>query len=105
MRLIDGDALKETIRTSLGIRSLSYLLPSECAIVRLIDKAPKVDAAPRSPAHWILSDFQNPEDVENNNFNYICSNCGCGDVHADGVEVDYCWHCGSRMIDEGDKND
>lgn len=50
-------------------------------------------------AKWILSSFQNEEDNTNNNYQYECSNCGHGDIHAKDVYVPYCWHCGAKMED------
>lgn len=40
---------------------------------------------------------------EDNNLQFMCDNCGAGDVHAAGVTVPYCWKCGARM--EGDQDD
>lgn len=42
MRLIDADALKELINKHLCVRSAEYLLPSEKAIVNIIDSMPTV---------------------------------------------------------------
>lgn len=39
---------------------------------------------------------------ENLNADFQCSNCLAGDTHALGVEVPYCWKCGSRM--DGEEN-
>ena len=56
--------------------------------------------APIIHAKWILSSFQNEEDNMNDNYEYECSNCGYGDVHAKNTHVPYCWHCGAKMEDE-----
>ena len=53
--------------------------------------------------HWILSDEQNKEDVENDNYCFICSECGCSDIHAKGTIVPYCWKCGTKMESEGEE--
>lgn len=47
--------------------------------------------------HWILADEQNEEDVENDNYRFICSECQCSDIHAKGTKVPYCWKCGAKM--------
>jgi hypothetical protein len=49
--------------------------------------------------HWILADEQNKEDVENDNYRFICSKCQCSDIHAKGTIVPYCWKCGARMVE------
>ena len=49
--------------------------------------------------HWILADEQNKEDVENDNYRFICSECQCSDIHAKGTIVPYCWNCGRRMFE------
>lgn len=43
MKTIDAEALKECIRKKLGIKSFSYLLPSERAIVDCIDTIPTIE--------------------------------------------------------------
>lgn len=53
----------------------------------------------RPKARWILSSFQNEEDNANDNYQYECSNCGYGDIHAKSAHVSYCWHCGAEMED------
>lgn len=55
----------------------------------------------RPQGEWLLL-RTNYED-SGNNF-YECSNCHHTDVHADSVEVSYCWHCGAEMK-EARKND
>lgn len=44
MKIIDAEALRECIRKKLGIKSFSYLLPSERAIVDCIDTMPTIEA-------------------------------------------------------------
>lgn len=46
---------------------------------------------------WILADEQDKEDVENDNYRFICSECQCSDIHAKGAIVPYCWKCGAIM--------
>jgi len=54
----------------------------------------------RPKAMRILSPFQNKEDNANDNYQYECSNCDYGDVHAKSAHVPYCWHFGAEMEDE-----
>lgn len=48
----------------------------------------------RPQGEWLLL-RTNYED-SGNNF-YECTNCHYRDIHADLVEVPYCWHCGAKM--------
>ena len=54
------------------------------------------------PVHgeWILSDVQRKEDTDNDNYWYVCSECGHSDLHSKSQEVPYCWWCGARMVGE-----
>ena len=54
------------------------------------------------PVHgeWILSDVQRKEDTDNDNYWYVCSECGHSDLHSKSQEVPYCWWCGARMDGE-----
>lgn len=61
------------------------------------NRMPDCPLIARPKARWILSTFQNEEDNANNNYQYNCSNCDCGDVHVKGFRVPYCWHCGAEM--------
>ena len=54
---------------------------------------------------WILADEQNKEDVENDNYRYICSKCQCSDIHAKGTIVPYCWKCGAKMVEPQESED
>jgi hypothetical protein len=49
--------------------------------------------------HWVLADEQNKEDVDNDNYRFICSECQCSDIHAKDTKVPYCWKCGARMVE------
>ena len=64
----------------------------------LICRAPAADVVERKTGKWILSKIQRQEDIENDNYQYYCSNCGSGDLHAKRMKVPYCWHCGAKMI-------
>lgn len=35
--------------------------------------------------------------VGNDNYNFICSECGHTDTHTKAVKVNYCWFCGAKM--------
>ena len=50
--------------------------------------------------HWILADIQSEEDIDNDNYRYICSECQHSDIHAKDIEVPYCWNCGAKMEGE-----
>lgn len=60
--------------------------------IKALEQEPKT-------GHWILADAQNKEDIENDNYRFICSECQCSDIHAKGVVVPYCWKCGAKMIE------
>lgn len=54
---------------------------------------------------WILSEFQDEDDTRNDNYLYICSNCGKSDLQAKSVKVSYCWNCGAYMEGRQDGSD
>lgn len=61
---------------------------------------PSADAVEVRHGHWMLSENQNQDDVNNGNYLYVCSNCNHSDIHARTADVPYCWHCGARMDGE-----
>ena len=61
-----------------------------------IKQLPSVTPQPKT-GHWILADEQNKDDIENDNYLFICSECQCSDIHAKGTKVPYCWKCGAKM--------
>lgn len=68
----------------------------------ILDATDRIKALPpvtpsRRKGHWILADEQNKEDVENDNYRFICSECQCSDIHAKDIIVPYCWKCGADM--------
>lgn len=65
-------------------------------IMEFIEKIPSVSPQQRT-GRWILADEQNEEDVANDNYRFICSECQCSDIHAKGTKVPYCWKCGAKM--------
>ena len=69
------------------------------------DMAIKALEQEQKTGHWILADEQDKEDVENDNYRFICSECRCSDIHAKGTIVPYCWKCGIRMIEPQESED
>lgn len=67
-------------------------------LVNYMDVLEKQMQEPKT-GHWILADEQNKEDVENDNYRFICSECQCSDIHAKDTIVPYCWKCGCRMVE------
>ena len=41
--------------------------------------------------------------VGNDNYSFMCSECGFMDTHTKMAKVNYCWHCGAKM--EGADNE
>ena len=71
------------------------------ATYEFVEMAVKMMEQEQKTGHWILADEQNKEDVDNDNYRFICSECQCSDIHAKGTKVPYCWKCGSKMESEG----
>ena len=72
---------------------------SKCEEYHFLATLPSITPQSKT-GHWILADKQNKEDVENDNYRFICSECQCSDIHAKGTKVPYCWKCGSKMESE-----
>ena len=70
-----------------------------------LDSLPSVTPQEPKRGHWILADVQNKEDVENDNYRFICSECQCSDIHAKGTVVPYCWKCGAKMVEPQESED
>lgn len=68
------------------------------SVINMIEGLPAADVAPVIYAKWKF--VAGPD--EDNNLQFMCDNCGAGDVHAADVTVPYCWKCGARM-DGGDE--
>lgn len=88
-----------------AIHAIEQVTRPECFIedtrknfAKIIEKLPAADVAPVIYAKWKF--VAGPD--EDNNLQFICDNCGAGDVHAADVTVPYCWKCGARM-DGGDE--
>lgn len=57
-----------------------------------------IDYTPKQKiGKWILADEQSKEDTENDNYRFICSECGCSDIQAKSTIIPYCWKCGAKM--------
>lgn len=58
-----------------------------------VDELPTVESKEVVRGEWIQqTDFD-----ENDNANFICTNCFHGDIHAKDTEVPFCWFCGANM--------
>ena len=87
IRLIDANAL---------MRDIARYHLSDGKFQHWVEVQPTVDAEPVRHGKWIqLMDY----DIDNNAV-FECSVCGGSDMHARGVDVPYCWHCGARMDEE-----
>ena len=71
-------------------------------VIKCIKGMPPVTQKSKT-GHWILADEQNKEDVENDNYRFICSECQCSDIHSKWAKVPYCWKCGAKMAESEDK--
>lgn len=67
--------------------------------IEFIEQLPSAEPE-RIKARWVLAENQRPEDMENENYLFICSNCGSTDLHSKRVPVPYCWNCGAEMLRE-----
>lgn len=101
MRLIDADALKETImdmrnhcEPSPCLPHQTFLIP-DAVIGRKIDAAPTIDAVPVVHGEWIRGD-KLAWQLEH----YICSVCS---TILWGKRRNYCPNCGAKM--DGGKDD
>lgn len=93
MRLIDADALYETL-CHIWDRTDSEDFAK--AVFREIENAPVVEE--RKTGEWIYI-----RDEENGNGLYECPICHHGDIHAPEAKVKFCWNCGAKM--EGEKDE
>ena len=85
MRLIDADAL------GVGLCSRDVLPADYCAgwngLIRLLEKAPTVDAVPVVHGRWLNNDI--PDSILSK-----CSECG---ILYGSSAFNYCPNCGARM--------
>lgn len=94
MRLIDGDALIKYCNGN------PFITDSVKSYIRIsVATMPTIE---ERKGKWILDDEQDPSEIFNGNYRYICSECGKKDIHARTQEVPFCWHCGAKM--EGVEN-
>lgn len=56
------------------------------------DNCPLRPYEERKIGEWIEEGY-----VGNDNYNFICSECGYTDTHTKAVKVNYCWFCGAKM--------
>lgn len=98
MRLIDADALKETICTNVYpirdiINSQDYGMFWTGGIEKAIDDAPTIDAEPIRHGHW-----EKQDDLGSTEWQLcpICNRITKIDTVFDRV-FEYCPHCGAKM--------
>lgn len=102
MRLIDADALKETICTNVypitdNFNSQDYGMFWTGGIEKAIDDAPTVDT--ERHGHWIIT---NKPNIYGGTI-IKCSECGYEGVIAHIEDHHYCWVCGAKMDAIGEK--
>lgn len=95
---------RKAVRDAIFAECSSINLDIDFAKVLLLQRAikdlpPVVTPQKPKTGHWILADEQNKEDVENDNYRFICSECQCSDIHAKNTKVPYCWKCGAKMAE------
>lgn len=95
MRLIDADALKESIicNDTDEKKILSSKQLHE-ALIKWIDERETIDAAPVVHERWI-ADTGFANDIMSGGRMVLCSACGMG-VFLDGAK-NYCPNCGAKM--------
>ena len=86
MRLIDADALMESLYDELGEDEVLYRIPPDA-----IDEAPTIEAAPVVHGRWKY--------VEVIGFGYLST---CSEFGHHDHETNYCPNCGARMDGDGD---
>lgn len=104
MRLIDKRELMEMLDdmfsrydgTPSVMEGFKYGLD---AVISEVSVMPTIEAEPIRHGKWIML-YKTHNVDEDNDYNWICSECGYGDCHNINNEVPYCWHCGARMENE-----
>ena len=86
-RYIDADKFHEWVYPN-----WSYCAQNDDDFHDAIDAQPTADVAPVAHAFWICKSVD-----DNDNGEYTCSRCGCGEEHSISCEVPYCWRCGAKM--------
>jgi hypothetical protein len=60
----------------------------------ILSQLPSVTPQPKT-GHWIELGY-----LENDNYDFECSECHHTDTHSKTVKVNYCWNCGAKMQEE-----
>ena len=97
MRLIDGDALVENIKSEIDKANKVPVNDDRkyfyCAgmrnVIRLVKPMPTIDTVKHG--RWII--------YQEFDHKLKCSQCGCHTVWMDEVVPNYCPYCGARMIE------
>lgn len=100
MRPIDANNLLWCFKKRMEIEGLrrrdDTYLKGICDCIKDLESRPTIELE-RKKGKWILSDEQRQEDVDNDNYRFICSECGKSDIHSKAVIVSFCWNCGADM--------
>ena len=84
--------------------AIEYLRKADCTVYR----EPKTKTAEalemaiqelqeQKVGKWIEEGYVGDWIEGNDNYEYVCSECGHTDIHSKAVKVNYCWCCGSKM--------
>lgn len=95
MRLIDADALKETVDNTL-VKTIIYSINEGVDVVKMINAAQTIEAEPVRHGEWVYG-----EDVD-----IQCSVCGKDAITGYDclqIRTPYCPNCGTKM--DGGKHD
>lgn len=114
MRLIDADALKDTMCTKCANGEIidDECNGSDCSMLREIENAPTIEAEPVRRGRWIEKPPYSDETVKGLEFQIVCSRC---DEQNSSMTFDensvpiaktfyrtrYCPNCGAKMYQTG----
>lgn len=98
-RLIDADALKESIDEHVylvnhGFNETEYGC-TQYGIHQIIDEAPTIDAEPVRHGKFIGTEYDGYADGNPVYYEWKCSECGC--IFEEEPTYRYCPNCGARM--------
>lgn len=98
MRLIDADMLAKFMAATIDhhIKSSNSLWIAKEDMIKVIENARTIDAAPVVHAHWV----HDGKIFEHGNDWYHCSNCGMVEVSTSLSRYQYCKKCGAKMDGE-----